>query len=200
MTAFFARQRDAVLPAIGAKAAGDWWDQARWDGELADDLHALAATVTAEIGKSAAESLGFNADDYDAARTTAFLRVVAERNASSINATTKTQLDAALASSGDVTPDAVFALAVSQRAGAAASSIDTANTSFGRTEAGRQLGGGKATKTWIAGENPRASHAAMDGETVGVDVPFSNGLNWPGDGGDADEVAGCNCGVRVTIP
>ena len=70
--------------------------------------------------------------------------------------------------------------------------------SWGRLEAGRQ--NGAATKTWVVTSgNPRAAHAAMNGETVGLDDEFSNGLRWPGDSasGDAAEVANCNCEVVV---
>ena len=67
---------------------------------------------------------------------------------------------------------------------------------FAVTEAARQNGGKKATKTWVVTSgNPRDSHAAMDGETVPVDGTFSNGLDWPGGFGDPDEVAGCQCEV-----
>lgn len=70
--------------------------------------------------------------------------------------------------------------------------------SWGRLEAGRQ--NGAATKTWITtSSNPRAEHAAINGETVGLDDEFSNGLRWPGDSasGDPAEVANCRCEVVV---
>lgn len=70
--------------------------------------------------------------------------------------------------------------------------------SWGRLEAGRQ--NGAVTKTWVTtSSNPRAEHAAMNGETVGLDDEFSNGLRWPGDSasGDPAEVANCKCEVAV---
>lgn len=70
--------------------------------------------------------------------------------------------------------------------------------SWGRLEAGRQ--NGAVTKTWVTtSSNPRAEHAAMNGETVGLDDEFSNGLRWPGDSasGDPAEVANCRCEVTV---
>lgn len=33
-------------------------------------------------------------------------------------------------------------------------------------------------KEWITGENPRPSHAQMDGERVPIDANFSNGQFW----------------------
>lgn len=70
--------------------------------------------------------------------------------------------------------------------------------SWGRLEAGRQ--NGAVTKTWVTtSSNPRAEHAAINGETVGIDDEFSNGLRWPGDSasGDPAEVANCQCEVVV---
>lgn len=70
--------------------------------------------------------------------------------------------------------------------------------SWGRLEAGRQ--NGAVTKTWVTtSSNPRAEHAAINGETVGIDEEFSNGLRWPGDSasGDPAEVANCQCEVVV---
>jgi len=56
------------------------------------------------------------------------------------------------------------------------------------------------TKTWVTTSgNPRASHAAMDGETVELNQAFSNGSNGPGDySAGADEVAGCTCDLSFS--
>ena len=62
--------------------------------------------------------------------------------------------------------------------------------------------GRKPWKTWVVTSgNPRASHAAMNGETVPYDEPFSNGAMWPGDidALDASEVANCECIVEIFI-
>lgn len=198
LTGFFEKQRDEVLSALGRKADGDWWDETAYDAALAADLYRLSVQTSTEVGKATAESLGFTPGDYDIDRTLAFLRAVADKHAADINAATKAQIDAALASSDDNdTPEAVFALALAQRVPSAASRLVTANSGFGTHEAASQLVGEKASKTWLTGEHPRPSHAAMDGETVPLSENFSNGLAWPGDGGDPDEVAGCNCGVSV---
>lgn len=44
----------------------------------------------------------------------------------------------------------------------------------------------------------RAAHVAMDGEEVGIDDVFSNGMRWPKDWGSGDlgDIAGCNCEVE----
>lgn len=51
-------------------------------------------------------------------------------------------------------------------------------------------------KTWIAtlDDRVRESHAELDGESVPIDEPFSNGLMYPADpSGDPEEVYNCRC-------
>lgn len=53
-------------------------------------------------------------------------------------------------------------------------------------------------KTWVSthDERTRLSHALMDGETVGLDEPFSNGLMYPADpSGAPEEVYNCRCSL-----
>lgn len=200
--AFFKRQRSSVLSALGAKADADWWDAERWDGELADDLFALALTVTAKVAADVLESIGFGPDEYDVSRTEAFLRAVAESRAGAINSTTRDQIQAILDGDGPEDADGpahVFDLAEGDRSTQVAATLVTTFATFATVEAGRQNGG--ATKTWIVtSSNPRPEHAAMDGETVGIDDLFSNGANWPGDPVlGVDGVAGCTCDVEVTF-
>ena len=56
-------------------------------------------------------------------------------------------------------------------------------------------------KRWVhvgGGETDRGEHVAMDGETVGLDDTFSNGLKWPHDvGADPYEAANCRCQVEI---
>lgn len=200
MAAFFKRQAAAVLSALGGKADPDWWDAARWDRELADDLFKLATATTAQIGESTAKRLGFSEDDYDVDRTLKFLRAVADSRAGMVNSTTRDQVSKALE---DGTPAAdVFDEAQTSRSALIATTLVTTFSAFAAAEAGKQLAGDRATKTWIVtSSNPRAAHAAMAGETVGIDDNFSNGMAWPGDPvGGADEVAGCQCDLEINIP
>lgn len=205
---FFDRQARTILSRIGA--GQEWWDQERWDDELTDDLtslHLLSATAAA---RAALEAAGLDPDVYDEDRTIAYLAEAARRAATSINAATRDQVSTALADPGvdeDGEPvpvtDAVagvFDTAKEQRAGAAATTAVTFASGFGVLESGRQTGA--ASKTWVVtSSNPRPSHAAIDGETVGLDEDFSNGLPWPGAAGsDADEVAGCRCAVDINYP
>lgn len=208
---FFKRQRAVVLTALGAKAGDGWWDAERWDAELADDLFRLAVKVTGEIGAETAESLGYEGSGYDVDRTLKFLRAVAEARAGAINSTTLAQIKAALAHGADdddddaaqrSTPAGVFELAEGSRADVAGVTLATTLVTFAITEFGRQQSRAGTTKTWVnTSGNPRPSHAVMDGETVPIDQPFSNGMDWPGDpAGGVDEVAGCSCVVDITIP
>lgn len=210
---FFERQSAAVLSAIGADSAGEWWDQKRWNDELADDLFGLAVLTTSQVGQAVAESLGFDASDYDVDRTLAFLAAVAASRAQMINATTQEQITAALAAADEEiedgedvepppTPADVFEDAKGPRALAAAATLVTTFSGFATTEAAQQTSGDQAVKTWrTSSQKPRSSHKAMDGETVPIGDLFSNGMNWPGDpAGGPDEVAGCMCGVEISIP
>lgn len=196
---FLDRQGKAVLSALGS--GGDWWDAKRWDAELADDLTRVSHAVAAIVGKAEAERLGYD-DGYDPDRTVEFLSTVMARKAANINATTKRRLDKQVdADDGD--PASIYADEnVATRAAVTAIGLATFVGSFGVGEAARQIAydhGGEPTKTWITGPNARDSHAAMDGQSVGIDEPFSNGCMWPADGADVDEVAGCNCSVEISF-
>lgn len=58
------------------------------------------------------------------------------------------------------------------------------------------------TKVWRTAKDPRVrdSHAAIDGQAVGINGVFSNGLSYPGDpSGGAAEVANCRCWMETKI-
>lgn len=53
------------------------------------------------------------------------------------------------------------------------------------------------TKTWIV-TSARSRHPEMDGETVLIFEPFSNGLDYPGDpAGSVGDTANCMCTMQV---
>jgi SPP1 gp7 family putative phage head morphogenesis protein len=57
-------------------------------------------------------------------------------------------------------------------------------------------------KKWVASglDNMRESHAELDGETIPLDEPFSNGLMYPGDEtGPPEEVINCACTLVPVI-
>jgi len=199
---FFKRQERAVRSALGAKAAGDWWDADRWDGELGDDLYRLAVMVSGSVAKSTLDSIGFSPDEFDEGRTLAWLQEVSRRSAESINATTRAKIaDALDADEPGEALDSMFE-AQSSRALEVAVSTVTLLSGFASVEAANQVAPERATKTWVVtSSNPRASHAAMDGETVPLSENFSNGAAWPGDGANlsADDIAGCQCSLSIDV-
>ena len=198
---FFGRQGRSVREALAA-GSSSWWDAKRWDRELGEDVLRAGAMVSQETARAALEAAGIEPGSYDVERTLAFLTAVAGRIAQQVNDTTREEIEAALdAEDGDrprqAVADEVFEKASSWRAPLAAVTATTTFAAFGTVEAGRQSGA--ATKTWVVNSsNPRASHAAMNGETVPIDGVFSNGLEWPGGlGADVDEVAGCQCSLII---
>ena len=99
-------------------------------------------------------------------------------------------------------PSGVFDRAEGSRAERLGRTLATAVAAWSACEAARQRAPRRATKTWVTGQNPRRSHAAMNGDTVAVSAKFSNGADWPGDSRalDAADVANCNCTLEITIP
>ena len=68
------------------------------------------------------------------------------------------------------------------------------STQYGTMQGYKQ--GGLRTKIWVAvmDAHTRDSHAQVDGEEKPLDIPFSNGLMFPGDPrGVAEEVINCRC-------
>ena len=207
---FFARQARSVTPRLEKAAKADdfpdWWDAERWDRELADDLAPVFKRQAAAAGRAAINALQLDGA-YDAPRTEAYMRAMAEGKARAINDVTQRELQEML--DGDFDEDAmsstaegVFERARTDRAEVSGRSFATALAGWGALEACRQRGGNRRiTKTWVVTSgNPRPSHAAMDGETVPYDEEFSNGANMPGDGIlTPDESCNCMCQVELAI-
>src|SRR5690625_4799215 len=202
---FFDRQGRVVKSRIGA-GDDDWWDADRWNAELSDDIYRLATLVSSYVGEKTVEEIGFEPSAYNTERTLAFLRAVSDRIAGQVNVTTFGQVTSALEDDDEDDPlaavDHVFDVAAESRAEQSALTVGTTFAGFAAIEAAKQTVGERATKTWVVNSgNPRASHAAMNGETVGLDENFSNGLPWPGSvEGGADETAGCQCSLEINIP
>ena len=202
--AHFKRQRAAITSATGAKSP-TWWDGKRWDAELAEDLLDAGSDLATTAARDVLTGMGLDPAQYDTPRTEAFLAKVAERIASQVNAATLRQIEAALADDdeddedGDVDPVGhVFDVAEESRADQAAMTAAATFVGFGMAEAPRQVAP-KATKRWVVNSsNPRASHAALDGEEVGIEEGFSNGMPWPGSfTGDPEDVANCQCSLVI---
>jgi len=200
---FWKRQANSVLPKLGAKSAS-WWDADRWNDELAEDIEPLINEIADAHGKEVAEKLGF---DYDSKRTRKYLEALAKGRAQAINEATYRKLQDALEDDEDDedTPSNVFDVRQSKDALMFGRMLALTAAGWAAThEAPKQARDNGITRTvekmWVTGDNPRPEHAAMNGETVPINEPFSNGCEWPGDeGGDPDTTCGCNCSTEVII-
>ena len=203
LRAFWKRQASAVLPKIGAKSA-KWWNEERWNKELADDIEPALDSIADTHGKEVADAIG---SEYRTEQTRRYLRVLAEGRAKAINESTRQKLQAAIDDDEDEedTPAHVFEVRESKDAETFGRSLAIGVAGWAATREApaqaEQQGFHKTVeKRWITGTNPRPEHAAMNGETVPIDAVFSNGCEWPGDeNGDPDTTCGCNCSTEVII-
>jgi len=194
---YFRRQEKTILSRVPAKAVPSidsvWFDGERWDKELAEDLYQLNVATATVWARHVAQQLAAEIIEellYD------WLSHTSRIAATEINRVTRDHVEAALGEDdyrGAVR--GVFESALATRAAQIATSAVTRASNFGANEAAKQLG--LHTKTWIVNSrNPRALHAAMDGETVAIGERFSNGMLWPGDpAGGAENNANCQCSV-----
>jgi HK97 family phage portal protein len=210
LTSYYKRQERSIVSRVpatvqdGKSVIGGsvWWDDERWNSELGVDLLKLNRVTTLAYAEAMAQKLDAEIEDWDAfeARMLPWLSEHSRIQAESINEHTKTALDEALNE-----PEAleavkyVFVMALSAWVGREVVGAITSAASFGSMEAAR-ASRRIEKKTWrVNSGNPRPSHAAMDGETVGIRDNFSNGLRWPGDPqGSADENANCECSVEFS--
>lgn len=202
MSKFFKRQADSVLPKIGAKSA-KWWDEERWDSELADDIEPVMDDIADAHGTETARAIG---SKYNTDQTRKYLRKMAEGRAHAINVGTYKRLQEAMESDDEEnTPAKVFDERQDSNAKllGRALAIGVAGWAVTREapQQAEQQGIRKTVeKIWVTGDNPRPEHQMMNGETVPIDEPFSNGCYWPGDeNGDPDTTCGCNCSTQVRI-
>ena len=198
---FFRSQEASVLSRINAKDPA-WWDEKRWNDELSAVLLALALTTTKNVATRALAAAGLDPTLYGVSQTEAFLAEVAKSRAGAINSTTRDQVQAIASGNGPGgtrDPKHAFDVIRESRGGLVAQTLITTYAAFATAEAAKQTGGD--SKTWIVtSSDPRAEHAAMNGETVGIDAKFSNGAKWPGDPVlGADGVSNCRCDVEVTF-
>ena len=202
LKAFWKRQAAAVLPKIGAKSAR-WWNEERWNKELADDIEPVIDAVADAHGEEVAKAIG---SEYRTEQTRKYLRTLAEARAKAINESTRQKIQDAIDDDDEEnTPAHVFEVRESKDAETFGRSLAIGVAGWAATREApaqaEQQGFHKTVeKRWITGTNPRPEHAAMNGETVPIDEAFSNGCKWPGDeDGDPDTTCGCNCSTEVII-
>ena len=200
---FWKRQANSVLPKLGAKSAS-WWDEDRWNDELAEDIEPLLNSIADAHGKEVADSIGF---DYDGSRTRKYLEALAKARAQAINVATYRKLQDALEDAEDEenTPSHVFDVRQNKDSLTFGRSLALTAAGWAATHEAPQQAESHGIhrtveKMWVTGDNPRPEHAMMNGETVPIDEAFSNGCFWPGDeNGDPDTTCGCNCSCDVII-
>lgn len=201
---FFERQARSVIPRLKKDRFPDWWDSDRWEKELADDLEPIFYRQAVKRGRRVTDSIG---GEFDGAMITAYIATMAMGKSKAINNVTYRELRTAL--DGDISDDAlgstvqgVFDKAVEVRAETSGVSFATAITCFATLEACQQNAGNRTiTKQWVVtSDNPRPSHAMMDGETVPYDEEFSNGARYPGEHNlDPEETCNCQCQMDILI-
>ena len=202
LKSFWKHQASVILPKLGAKSA-KWWNEDRWNKELADDIEPLIDSIADAHGKEVADAIG---SEYHTDQTRKYLRVLAEGRATAINESTRQKLQAAIDDDDEEnTPAHVFEVRESKDAEMFGRSLAIGVAGWAATheapQQAEQQGFYKTVeKRWITGSNPRPEHAMMNGETVPIDAAFSNGCEWPGDeNGDPDTTCGCNCSTEVII-
>lgn len=175
------------------------FNKTRADAELGNDLAGLAMDFAPEAAAPVTEKFSI---DYNVEGAQAWLLNNARIAAENFNAATLAQL-ADVESNYDVTnadgAGTVFADAAGGRAEEFGISRVTAIGGFAMHDAAQQAGA--AMKTWIVNDdNPRDSHAALDGTSIPMGDMFDVGGNdamWPGDPGlPVEELAGCTCSLE----
>jgi HK97 family phage portal protein len=189
------KSRKAPQNSTGAKAQiGDiWWDEERWDQELAADLLKLNKETAVAYAEALAEQLGV---EVDPDRMEAWLKEHSDIQAEAINDYTQEQLEAAvLAPDPNQAIKDLFLLAITVWARRQAMTGVTTAGNFGAFE-GAKAGGLKSKRWKVNSANPRPEHAAMNGQVVPIGSLFSNGARWPGDpvlGAAGNSNCQCSC-------
>jgi hypothetical protein len=195
------RVPEGVTEAGKGMVEGVWYDEERWNRELFEDLlplNLLTAKTWARLVLGALEAADVDEDVMEQ-RMRPWLEEHTRIQAEYINDAVRDGLETALreedprSAVGDLFKTAVEAWAARQ----AVSGVTTAQN-FGAMEGAKASG--LETKTWQTNSgNPRPTHAALNGVTVGIHERFPNGQRWPGDpAGGAAQNANCQCSVRFS--
>lgn len=211
------RQSRVVLSAMGASpttysqdGTPSWWNKERWDRELTEDLEKVAAESVTSKAHEVLRAIEAPEEDFDPDQTVNYIHAMCEGRAVNANQRTlELLMEAEEKYEEDERSeqiDKVFSTGY-ERGERAGRAMACAVLGFALMETMRQSRDrgrdvSNVTKTWVVTSgNPRPSHAAMNGETVGWDDKFSNGADYPGDSKalDVADVANCQCECEVTI-
>lgn len=180
-----------------ADVAARWQDgaarliAARWDKVLAELVREQNMLTATEVADRVTSVLG---GDYDPAVMTNWFDVNGGIVGEGVNA--NAEKDIRDTDDDDPVGHVFDILGTSGAAGIAAQMVSTA-VGFAAHDSAVALGAGG--KTWqVNSSNPRSAHAQMNGETVGMNAEFSNGMRWPGDpSGGAENNAQCQCSLTI---
>ncbi|MFE3485095.1 phage portal protein [Streptomyces griseus] len=198
------QKTDALRAAAGAKDAAMPDLLALWAAGSEDRLAQLTAMLAdygfrlAQLGAwDVLDVWNPDAADWSADVMFAWILAAAETHAEQHEEAGRKAVAAVQEAGGEQWREGLAA------AGAGWASLAAARATTAATEA-RSFGGhdaagasGLTVKVWrTGGTNPRPSHKALDGEQVGIDDVFGNGLRWPGDGaGKTEELVNCKCSL-----
>ncbi|MFV8127534.1 phage portal protein [Streptomyces syringium] len=196
------RAAGKLLATAGAKAAGMPDLLELWAAGHDDRLAQLQVLLTdhgyrlAQVGAWEVLSVwNPEAEGWSAEVMLAWILAAAETHAEQHEEAGRKAVAAVQEEGGDGWRESLKAAAADWGTAAAVRAV-TAGTEL-RSFGGHDAAGasGLTRKVWVTGgQNPRPSHKAQDGERVGIDDVFSNGLRWPGDGrGETKELVNCNC-------
>jgi len=202
LTRWTQRQADRLLASAGAKADGapdllELW--AAGSEERLAQLEALLAEHGYRLAQVGAwevlSAWNPEAEGWSAEVMLAWILAAAETHAAQHEEAGREAVAAAQGAGADGWRDALRSAAEAWvvASGVRAATAATEVRSFGGHDAAKASG--LVKKIWrTGGANPRPSHRAQNGETVGLDDVFSNGLRWPGDGsGRLEELVNCKC-------
>ncbi|GGV80468.1 phage portal protein [Streptomyces thermoviolaceus] len=200
---FFAEQGERATAALGLRpdaTAAEIIDEAAENEQLTEILLQLARGLVTEVGTLTATTLG---GTFAADQTLAALAAGAAATAANINASTLRELAHQFTvSNAPADVLAMFERMTQARAAQLAKARVNYLSNFGSHEGAKQAGA--RTKTWrVWDPNPRPTHLAADGQTVGLREFFTIGSHqgrWPHDyllG--VDEIAGCTCRLQFNL-
>lgn len=199
--AHFAEQRETFVNAIKSRkgSLADIYDMKAANDSLAARLFEINVPAAEQAGRTVYSRAGFDPDKFDVKRMDSWLQINAAGVAARVNKATVTDIHAAL-----LAEDAAKALtelfddAITNRA--YANGLTQANDIRGAGGHAAAEHAGLARKTWrVRSTRPRATHAALNGQTVPVGQLFGNGARWPSDGRlPTEERARCTCEVMYS--